>query len=183
MKASADFYETLGIRRTASADDVRAAYRRLARQYHPDRYEGRGDSAETMARINQAYAVLSDPAARTGYDASLRPSVREQAAAMAKAAEIAAQDKRPWLMVSAVACLIVLALGWVAVRTLVPKPVQATPIHVAKPAPVDMTPIAPVTPIQPWTPPPPAVHAGPASTEPVARLIREGVIDKPAKRN
>lgn len=54
---------------TASADELRAAYRRLARQHHPDT---RGGAASDMAAINEAWHVLRDPARRAMYDASLR---------------------------------------------------------------------------------------------------------------
>ena len=61
-------YDALRLPRGASAQDVRAAYRRLAREHHPDRA---GADGEAMARINQAYQVLSDPGQRTRYDQRL----------------------------------------------------------------------------------------------------------------
>lgn len=62
-------YERLGVSPTATADELRAAYRALARRLHPD--VGGGD-AERMAAVNEAWAVLSDPRRRAGYDATLR---------------------------------------------------------------------------------------------------------------
>lgn len=62
-----DCYSILGVPRVASADEIRAAYRRLARQYHPDL----NDSPEAEARmqeINEAYSTLSDPLRRRQYD-------------------------------------------------------------------------------------------------------------------
>ncbi len=135
MNPNANFYETLGIATSASPDDVRTAYRRLARKYHPDRYEGRGDSADIMARINQAYAVLSDPHARSEYNALLRPT--RPAPMGPSAAEIAARDKKPWVMLWIITSLIVLAVGWVAVRTLVPTPAPPPIPTMSKAAPVD----------------------------------------------
>jgi len=63
------FYDTLGVRPVASADEVRDAYRRLARRHHPDR-GGRDPAA--MAALNEAYRVLGHPVRRAAYDQSLR---------------------------------------------------------------------------------------------------------------
>jgi molecular chaperone DnaJ len=62
-------YQRLGVAPDASAATIREAYRRLARQHHPDASAGDADS---MSRINEAYRVLADPARRAVYDASLR---------------------------------------------------------------------------------------------------------------
>lgn len=169
-----DHYKTLGLARTATHEAVRAAYRRLARKFHPDRYEGKGDSGATMARINQAYQVLSDPESRARYDALT--AAPEVSPSIVDTGMIA--DRRPLFLLWAVISLVVLALGWVALRTLVPRPVPPAPSGVVRLAPVEHEPLAPLPAIEPWKPPPPAVHVGPASTDPVARLIREGTIDK-----
>lgn len=68
-------YETLGVAPSATDAEVREAYRRLAREHHPDR-AGTGSAASTysMPEINEAYRVLGDPARRVVYDASLRGS-------------------------------------------------------------------------------------------------------------
>jgi hypothetical protein len=65
-------YDRLGVAPDASADEIRAAYRRLAREVHPDR--GVAGSSERMAVVNEAWTVLRDPARRAVYDASLRPA-------------------------------------------------------------------------------------------------------------
>ncbi len=67
-------YDMLGVAPTADVADIREAYRRLAREHHPDRARssGRSDSDVAMPAINEAYRVLSDPARRAVYDASLR---------------------------------------------------------------------------------------------------------------
>lgn len=63
-----DYYNTLGVSRTASADEIRKAYRKLAMQYHPDRNPGDKQSEERFKEINEAYQVLNDPQKRAHYD-------------------------------------------------------------------------------------------------------------------
>ena len=62
-----DYYEVLGVPRGASNDDLKSAFRRLARQYHPDVSE-EPDAEEKFKEINEAYAVLSDSEKRAAYD-------------------------------------------------------------------------------------------------------------------
>jgi len=66
-----DYYEVLGVPRTASAEDVKRAYRQLARKHHPDLQPTaeRAQAAERFKEINEAYEVLSDPDKRAKYDA------------------------------------------------------------------------------------------------------------------
>lgn len=63
-----DYYGLLGVARDAGADDIKTAYRRLARRYHPD-VSKEPDAAARMSEVNEAYAVLSDPERRAAYDA------------------------------------------------------------------------------------------------------------------
>ena len=63
-------YDTLGVARSATAAEIRDAYRRLARRHHPDR--GAERDAAAMAAINEAYRVLGDPGRRAAYDAQMR---------------------------------------------------------------------------------------------------------------
>merc|ERR1711924_328462 len=64
-----DYYQVLGVGRTASADDVRRGYRRQALLWHPDKNPGDRQRAEKMfKRVAEAYAVLSDPQQRSSYD-------------------------------------------------------------------------------------------------------------------
>jgi molecular chaperone DnaJ len=65
-------YHVLGLESSASADSIREAYRRLAREYHPDRVAGSAAGSDKMSAINEAYRVLSDPGRRAVYDATLR---------------------------------------------------------------------------------------------------------------
>ena len=65
--AKRDYYEVLGVPRGASEDDLKSAFRRLARQYHPD-VSSEPDAEEKFKEINEAYAVLSDGEKRAAYD-------------------------------------------------------------------------------------------------------------------
>jgi molecular chaperone DnaJ len=62
-----DYYDILGVPRNASAEDIKAAFRKLARQYHPD-VSKEADAEEKFKEINEAYGVLSDPEKRRRYD-------------------------------------------------------------------------------------------------------------------
>ncbi|MCT9809569.1 DnaJ domain-containing protein [Acidovorax sp. Be4] len=62
-----DYYKILGVAKDASAQDIKKAYRRLARKHHPDLSQDK-DAAKRMAEINEANAVLSDPEKRAAYD-------------------------------------------------------------------------------------------------------------------
>jgi len=63
-----DYYAILGVPRDATADDVKKAFRKLARRYHPD-VSKEADAEERMKEVNEANAVLSDPEKRAAYDA------------------------------------------------------------------------------------------------------------------
>jgi curved DNA-binding protein len=63
-----DYYKILGVDRKASEDDIRKAYRDLAKKYHPDRNPGDKQSEERFKDINEAYQVLSDPQKKSVYD-------------------------------------------------------------------------------------------------------------------
>ena len=63
-----DLYEALGVSRKASQDEIKKAYRKLARQYHPDKNPGDATAEERFKEIQMAYDVLSDPRKRTEYD-------------------------------------------------------------------------------------------------------------------
>jgi len=67
--ATQDYYQTLEIQPTASVQEIKEAYRRLAFQYHPDRNANDPHAADHMKRINEAYAVLSNTTKRQEYDA------------------------------------------------------------------------------------------------------------------
>src|SRR5437899_9360920 len=63
-----DLYESLGVSRTASDDEITKAYRKLARQHHPDRNPGDKQAETRFKEIQNAYDILSDKAKRANYD-------------------------------------------------------------------------------------------------------------------
>lgn len=79
------YYEMLGVERNASVDEIRAAYKEIARVYHPDsNFFGEivdeplsGESLEKFQRITEAYNTLNDPAKRKAYDQTILPEFRD----------------------------------------------------------------------------------------------------------
>jgi molecular chaperone DnaJ len=67
MTTNRDYYEILGVSRTASQDEIKQAFRKLARQYHPD-VSKEAEAEERFKEINEAYSVVSDPDKRSRYD-------------------------------------------------------------------------------------------------------------------
>src|SRR5262245_52752894 len=67
---SQDYYELLGVNRTASADDLKKAFRKLAMQHHPDRpgNQGNKEAEKKFKDVNHAYDILKDPDKRAAYD-------------------------------------------------------------------------------------------------------------------
>ncbi|WP_407819534.1 DnaJ domain-containing protein, partial [Staphylococcus aureus] len=64
----ADFYETLGVSKTADEKELKSAFRKLAMKYHPDKNPDDADSERKFKEINEAYETLKDPQKRAAYD-------------------------------------------------------------------------------------------------------------------
>ena len=74
-----DPYEVLGVSRGASEDEIKQAYRRLAKQYHPDLHPGDAACAKKMNEINEAYDLLKNPQAYQAYRQQQQQSAYQQA--------------------------------------------------------------------------------------------------------
>ena len=68
MASKRDYYEVLGVTKSASAEDIKKAYRKLAVKYHPDKNPGDKDAEEKFKEAAEAYAILSDPDKKARYD-------------------------------------------------------------------------------------------------------------------
>ena len=68
MSEKRDYYEVLGINKSASDDEIKKAYRKLAKKYHPDLNPGNKEAEHNFKEINEAYDVLSDKNKKARYD-------------------------------------------------------------------------------------------------------------------
>ena len=68
MATKRDYYEVLGVNRSASSDEIKKAYRKLALKYHPDKNKGNKASEEKFKEASEAYHILSDDKRKANYD-------------------------------------------------------------------------------------------------------------------
>ncbi len=73
-----DYYAALGVKKSASADDIRKAFRKLARKYHPDVNPGDKSAEEKFKTISEANDILSDPKKRKIYDQRISGGARSR---------------------------------------------------------------------------------------------------------
>ncbi len=118
-----DPYSVLGVARTASESEIRAAYRALVAKYHPDRYQGNpleNLASEKLVAINRAYEILSDPARRAAYDGGQSFATGGSQPYATVPASLTRKQIR-WLQIVAMLLILPLALrfGSILVRVLV----------------------------------------------------------------
>jgi hypothetical protein len=171
----ATHYDTLQVAADASPEDVKTAYRRMAQKYHPDRHQGKEAAAAVMARINGAYDILSNAERRADYDSALAEIDARRARNRARvAAMVPNLTRSSWALLFGIAALTFTTLGFVALYSIAPRQVVSPLRVVSQPAPpVEIAPLAPTPAIEPWKEPARPAHV---ANDPVARLVREGVI-------
>ena len=94
--AKRDFYETLGVAKNASDDDLKKAYRKLAMKYHPDRNPDSKEAEEKFKQAKEAYEILSDENKRAAYDRYGHAGVDPNAAGMGGAGGVS--RRRPEIL-------------------------------------------------------------------------------------
>ena len=72
MESRGDLYKALGVTENATVEEIKNAYRKLAKQYHPDSHPGDRKCEERFQSINEAYSILSNPEKKKAYDQAFR---------------------------------------------------------------------------------------------------------------
>ncbi|WP_145979564.1 DnaJ domain-containing protein [Ramlibacter tataouinensis] len=126
---TATYYDILQVSRRARPEGVRAAYRRLAQRYHPDKMPGNADAQRVMAALNEAYAVLSDPQQRARYDQVIAQAQSQRRLARQHLLERLDDPGAawPWYLLLATVAFCTAAVGVVAYKNYVPG--ASTPAH------------------------------------------------------
>jgi hypothetical protein len=97
-----DHYATLGVARTATLEEIRAAYRAAVRRTHPDVANARSTTASDMAKITEAWATLGDPVRRSAYDAQRAATPTMPSTSSVTIDERIAPARFPWKLVGGI---------------------------------------------------------------------------------
>jgi hypothetical protein len=150
------YYDVLRVERHASPERVRAAYRRLAQKYHPDKMPGNANASRAMAAINAAYEVLSDPQRRAEHDLwiqrarhAARPRPPVPAAPTGLLETLRLGNAWPWVLLFGTMAVALGTIGTAVYLAAMPARATAAPAlqacAVAAPAPAPATRCAPRT--------------------------------------
>jgi hypothetical protein len=139
------YYDVLQVERDAAPERVRAAYRKLAQKYHPDKMPGNANAVRAMTAINAAYEVLSDAHRRAEHDLWIRRA--ERVSRPVRAARAAPQSfwtflhpatSWPWYLLFGTTAVAIATVGTAVYLTVMPARAatapQAQPCHAAAPA-------------------------------------------------
>lgn len=120
-RSVATYYDILRVGQEADPDGLRAAYRKLAQKYHPDKLPGNADAVRVMAMLNEAYAVLSDPDQRARYDSHIRAARAPVRQPMPGTAAVELRTAVwPWYLLFATISFSSAAFGTALYKSLVP---------------------------------------------------------------